>query len=248
MKYIIIIITAVLAASCSSKPSATKLAQRQSFTDVVTNVSGTGEEIELRFYGGPSLYYPLMAVWLEEEDGEYLQTLFVPKAVATGVFRYGSNASGKWVEAAKRAPQTLPYWSHRRGVQARDGLYMPDPENPVADAYSGATPTTSFILKTRADKQLPERVKVMFEINQNWDWNEYWTNDRFPGDVRYLNNAQPAVVYGSLVDLGNLQERYVLKPVGHSHPTGATGELFTDLSTLTTALQIADSVVVMIRR
>lgn len=248
MKYFIIIITAVLVASCSSKPSATKLAQRQSFTDVVTNVSGTGEEIELRFYGGPSLYYPLMAVWLEEEDGEYLQTLFVPKAVATGVFRYGSNASGKWVEAAKRAPQTLPYWSHKRGVQARDGLYMPDPENPVADAYSGATPTTSFILKTRADKPLPEKVKVMFEINQNWDWNEYWTNDRFPGDVRYLNNAQPAVVYGSLVDPGDLQERYLLKPVGHSHPTGATGELFTDLSTLTTALQIADSVVVMIRR
>jgi hypothetical protein len=248
MKYIIIIITAVLVSSCSPKPSSTKLAQRQSFTDVITNTSGTGEEIELRFYGGASLYYPLMAVWLEEEDGEYLQTLFVPKAVATGVFRYGSNESGKWVEAAKRAPQTLPYWSHKRGIKAQDGLYMPDPENPVADAYSGATPTTSFILKTRADKPLPGKVKVMFEINQNWDWNEYWTNDRFPGDARYMYNAQPAVVYGSLVDLGDLKDRYLLKPVGHSHPTGATGELFTDLSTLTTALQIADSVVVRIRR
>jgi hypothetical protein len=49
---------------------------------VVTNTSGTGEEIELRFYGGPSLYYPLMAVWLEDEDGKYLQTLFVPTAIA----------------------------------------------------------------------------------------------------------------------------------------------------------------------
>src|SRR5690606_34879067 len=172
MKYIVIIISAVLLASCSSKPSATRLAQRQTFTDVVTNTSGTGEEIELRFYGGPSLYYPLMAVWLEDEDGNYLQTLFVPRAIATGVFRYGSNASGKWVEAAKRAPQTLPYWSHKRGIRTADGLFMPDQSSPVADAYSGATPTTSFVLKTWADNSLTARLSVMFEVNQNWDWNE----------------------------------------------------------------------------
>jgi hypothetical protein len=247
MKYIVIVIAAVLA-SCSSKPSATRLEQRQTVKDVLTNEAGKGEEIEVGFYGGPALYYPLMAVWLEDESGKYIQTLFVPKAIATGVFRFGSNASGKWVEAAKRAPQTLPYWSHKRGVRAADGLYMPDPSNPVADAYSGATPTTSFVLTTRADNPLPAKFRVMFEVNQNWDWNEYWTNDKYPGDVRYLNNAQPAVVYEGVVDLVNQQSRYLLKPVGHSHPTGETGELFTDLSTLTTALQIADSVVVRIRK
>lgn len=248
MKYIIIIISTVLLASCSSKPSATRLAQRQTFTDVVTNTSGTGQEIELSFYGGPSLYYPLMAVWLEDEQGRYIQTLFVPRAIATGVFQYGSNSSGKWVEAAKRAPQTLPYWSHKRGVKASDGLYMPDPENPVADAYSGATPVTSFVMKSRADKPLPSKFRVMYEINQNWDWNEYWTNDKYPGDRNYLFNAQPAVVYEGVVDLDRLQDRYLLRPIGHSHPTGETGELFTDLSTITTALQIADSVVVRIRK
>ncbi len=88
----------------------------------------------------------------------------------------------------------------------------------------------------------------MFEINQNWDWNEYWTNDRYPDNVNYLNSAQPAVVYEANIDMENIRERYLLKPIGHSHPTGATGELFTDLSTLTTALKIADSVVVAIRR
>ncbi len=217
-------------------------------TDVVTNTSGQGEEIEVRFYGGPSLYYPLMAVWLEEENGAYIQTLFVPKAIATGVFKYGSNASGRWVEAAKRAPQTLPYWSHKRGIKAADGLFMPDPSSPVADAYSGATPTTSFVLKTRADNPLPARFRVMFEVNQNWDWNEYWTNDRFPGDRNYLFNAQPSLIYEGAVDMSGLKDRYILRPVGHSHPTGATGELFSDLSTITTALQIADSVVVRIRK
>jgi len=162
MKYFIIALTVVLA-SCSAKPSVLKLAQRQTFTDVVTNPAGSGPEIEVKFYGGPSLYYPLMAVWLEDEQGGYIQTLFVPRAIATGVFRYGSNASGKWVEAAKRAPQTLPYWSHKRGIRAPDGIYMPDPENPVADAYSGATPTTSFVLSTRADKPLPAKFRVMLK-------------------------------------------------------------------------------------
>jgi len=247
MKYFIILIAALLA-SCTSRPSSTNLLQRQTMTDVVTNTSGQGEEIEVRFYGGPSLYYPLMAVWLEEENGAYIQTLFVPKAIATGVFKYGSNASGRWVEAAKRAPQTLPYWSHKRGIKAADGLFMPDPSSPVADAYSGATPTTSFVLKTRADNPLPARFRVMFEVNQNWDWNEYWTNDRFPGDRNYLFNAQPSLIYEGAVDMSGLKDRYILRPVGHSHPTGATGELFSDLSTITTALQIADSVVVRIRK
>jgi hypothetical protein len=245
MKYIIIII-AVALASCSANPSATRQAQRQKMTDVVTNLKGTGQEIEVKFYGGPSLYYPLMAVWLEDEQGAYIQTLFVPRAIATGVFKYGSNATGRWVEAAKRAPQTLPYWSHKRGVMAPDGLYMPDPELPVPDAYSGATPVTSFALETRADQPLPERFKVMFEINQNWDWNEYWTNDRYKDDKNYLFNAQPSIIYESDVDLDDLHDRYVMLPIGHSHPTGATGELFTDLSTITTALQIADSIVVRI--
>jgi len=247
MKYLIIALSVIIA-SCSAKPSASKLAQRQTFTDVVTNSSGTGPEIEVKFYGGPSLYYPLMAVWLEDEQGGYIQTLFVPRAIATGVFKYGSDASGRWQEAAKRAPQTLPYWSHKRGIRSSDGLYMPDPENPVADAYSGATPTTSFVLSARADRPLPGKFRVMFEVNQNWDWNEYWTNDKYPGDRNYLNNAQPSVVYESLVDQDNLSQSYQMKVKGHGHPTGATGELFTDLSTLTTALQIADSILVTVRK
>jgi hypothetical protein len=105
---------------------------------------------------------------------------------------------------------------------------------------------TSFTLTARADGPLPEKFRVMFEINQNWDWNKYWTNDKFPEDKNYLNSAQPAVVYESIVDQKELQDRYIMKPIGHSHPTGQTGELFTDLSTLTTALQIADSIVVKI--
>jgi hypothetical protein len=43
------------------------------------------------------------------------------------------------------------------------------------------------------------------------------------------------------------KKTYRMKPAGHSHYSGLTGELFTDLSTLTTALHIADSVIVKIK-
>jgi hypothetical protein len=49
-----------------------------------------------------------------------------------------------------------------------------------------------------------------------------------------------------MVDQKDLRDKYIMMPIGHSHPSGQTGELFTDLSTLTTALQIADSIVVKI--
>ncbi len=104
-----------------------------------------------------------------------------------------------------------------------------------------------FILTSRADNPLPGKFKVMLEINQNWDWNEYWTNDKFPGDENYMMSCQPAVVYETVIDLESAEDSYRMKAVGHSHYSGMTGELFPDLSTLTTALQIADSIIVKVR-
>jgi hypothetical protein len=189
----------------------------------------------------------MMALWIEDNDGNFIQTLYVPTTVATGIFKYGKQDNKRWIAAPKRAPQTLPYWSHRRGIVASDGLFMPEPDNPVPDAYSGATPTQSFVLNTRADKELPDVFKLLFEINQNWDWNEYWTNNKYPDDENYKMSCQPALVYEVDIDLRNPRQKYLMKPVGHSHYSGLTGELFTDLSTLTTALQIADSVIVRVK-
>ena len=59
----------------------------------------------------------------------------------------------------KELPRHLPYWAHKRGVLASDGLFMPEPENPVPDAYSGATPVTGFTLNSRADSILPSRIQ-----------------------------------------------------------------------------------------
>ena len=141
----------------------------------------------------------------------------------------------------------MPYWAHKRGIKASDGLFVPDQGTAVPDAYTGATPVTGFVMTSRADNPLPEKFKVMLEINQNWDWNEFWTNDKYPGDENYKWSCQPALVYEVVIDLDSLKDAYEMKPIGHSHYSGSTGELYSDLSTLTTALQIADSIIVRVK-
>ncbi len=81
------------------------------------------------------------------------------KAVATGYFKYAKQEGNKWISGIKRAPQTLPYWSHKRGIMAADGLFMPDAETSVPDAYTGATPVTSFVLKSRADGPASRKIQ-----------------------------------------------------------------------------------------
>jgi len=215
---------------------------------LATNQQGEGTEIEIYFMEGPAFYYPLMAIWVEDMDGNYLQTLYVAESIAKGVFNYGEIRDNRWVNGAKRRPAALPYWGHKRGVKANDGLYLPTPQNPIADAYTGATPTSGFVLKTKADNPLPVHFKVLFEINQSWDWNKYWTNNKFPDDEHYKTSSQPAVVYAATIDLKSEQEIYKMKPIGHSHYSGTDGNLYPDLSTLTTALQIADKIRVRIRK
>jgi polyphosphate kinase len=42
-------------------------------------------------------------------------------------------------------------------------------------------------------------------------------------------------------------EAYTLNPIGHGHYAGKDGKLYTDLSTFTTALQIATEIKVVVR-
>ena len=247
MNRIVLLLLIIVTGACSSEALKRKQLVPEQKTIINSNPYGKGPEINIEFYKGKSFYYPLMVFWIEDESGKYIQSLFVPESVATGVFKFGKIENNKWVPGAKRAPQTLPYWAHKRGIIASDGLYLPDPENPEADAYTGATPVKSFIINTRADKDLPVVFRLLLEINQNWDWNEFWTNDKYPDDENYKMSCQPALVYEALIDSRKLQNRYSMKTIGHSHYSGKSGELFSDLSTLTTALHIADSIIVRVK-
>lgn len=209
--------------------------------DLAANPAGTGPALALEFSRGKAHNHPSFVLWAEDMEGKYLQTLFITRAVGTSIYEHGVSSSGHWEPGEIRRPASLPYWAHKRGVKEKDGLYVPSIYNPIADAYTGATPPGDFSLVTRFDKSPPRKFRILFEINQTWDWNGYWTNNKYPDDAEYKTSCQPALVYMVEVDLDGESSECTLEAVGHSHYAGRTGELFKDLSTLTTAHEIVSN-------
>jgi len=244
-------VSAVLIAMALSGCSPVSVRESQTGVAVVhSNIDGKGTALSLEFHKGPMHNHPSFAIWLEDLEGKFIQTLFVTKYVATGIYGHGELESGKWKAEPGAAvrPATLPYWLHKRGHLTGRVPDLPTPDNPVPDAISGATPSADFILQTKSDKILPRRFRVLLEINQAWDSNRYWTNNKYPDDFDYMTSLQPALVYAVTVDLDSDISEYYLNPIGHSHYSGKDGRLYTDLSTLTTALHIVEKVVLKIDR
>lgn len=206
---------------------------------IVKQFSAGGTPFEMQFRAGVAHNYPTFSVWIENMQGEMIQTLFVTKSLATGYYNYGDAGDGKWLKVPGRSirPAALPYWLHKRERNEDESL-MPTPENPVLDAYTGATPSGSFMLKANTKASLPERFRVLLEVNQPWDWNSFWTNAKYADNADYKSSAQPSVVYAVDIDLKSPMPQYFLNPIGHGHYAGEDGRLYTDLSGHTTALQI----------
>jgi hypothetical protein len=221
--------------------------QKEREAEVLSTLSETkGTSLEIIFHKGKEHYHPLMAIWIEDTLGNYIHTLYVARSMAKGVFSHAQYKEGNWKPGEKRIPSALPYWSHKRNIPGPDSLYIPTADNPLPDAYTGATPKDDFILKTNVEDSVGEKFKVLFEINQAWDWNKYWYNSRYPGNKEYLKSAQPALVYEAIIDQTDEKNNFSMKPIGHSHPYGATGKLFRDLSTLSSALKIAEQITIRI--
>lgn len=205
-----------------------------------------GTRLEIEFTAGSFYKHPVVVFWLEDTSGNFLQTLFISETIGTGVFRHGKADKGQWKPGAIQRPAALPVWGHSRGKENSYGNYLPEPEEPVADAYTGATPQNNFRLYVTTDKPLKEPVNLLMEINQPFDFNHYWTNNKFPDDAEYRTSAQPALVYQATITPGNTEQPAYLKPIGHAHHSGENGKIYPDLSTISTALEITKSVKVTV--
>jgi hypothetical protein len=205
--------------------------------------------LEIEFIRGKSFNHPSFAIWTEDLEGNYIETLYVTHYVAKGKYGHGEVEPGRWKNepGELRRPATLPYWSHKRGIKAPDGLYIPSPETAVPDAITSATPVSNFTLNTATSYSGKRKFRILMEINQAWDSNRYWSNNKFPGNINYYGSLQPALVYAVTVDPYGENNEYYLNPIGHSHPTGKNGRLFTDLTTITTAKDIAYKIIVRLK-
>jgi hypothetical protein len=244
--FIAVIIATLFITQVYQSCSTSRMSGNYKTDTIFTNTEGKGNTLEFQFRRGTEHNHPLMALWVTDTAGNYIQTLYVAESIAKGVYGHGDKTTGKWLPGPIRRPATLPVWAYNRGVKEEDGLFIPTQKTTIPDAYTGATPQAHFVIFAKTDEKLPGQFYVWFEINQSWDWNNYWTNNKYPNDEDYKTSCQPALVYRTMLDMNEKQEYKKLELIGHSHYSGKDGEIYNDLSTITTAKEIAESVAVRI--
>jgi hypothetical protein len=244
MKTTTIFFLSILLAGCASQQNLTSEKEI-----IITTPEQVNTQLQVELIKGKHHNHPSFAIWIEDLDGNFIETLYVTQYFAKGVFGHGESEPGKWKNepGEVRRPAALPYWSHKRNIKAPDGLYAPSPETAVPDALTGATPKGNFTLKTGSKVADDISFRVLMEINQPWDSNNFWTNNKFPDDFNYKTSLQPSLVYEAVISPATPKDEYFLNPIGHSHPSGKTGELFTDLTTITTAKEIFSKISVQIK-
>jgi len=232
---VFIVLISALLLSCTPAMRTTDSSE-QSVLQINTDANGTSLIIKLNT--GKNHNHPSFSIWAETLDEEFIQTLFVTNSVGTGLFGHGGIAVEEWDNKAgeQSRPASLPYWLHKR-LNEDSEFVLPTPKNPVADAYTGATPKGNATINLKSDSGLPTKFHLLVEVNQPWDWNEFWTNTKFD-NIDYRSSCQPSVIYSVTIDTSSDIINYTLNPIGHGSPTGSNGNLNTDLTTLTTALNI----------
>lgn len=184
---------------------------------------------------------PQIAIWTEDMEGHYLSTVYVTHKIATQSWQ----ASG-----GNRRKEALPHWCHQRGIKYEDGLYLPTKKSPVTDGITGATPKSSFNVKMIPTGKLKKFI-VKIEINHSTDFNEAFPKSAKEDDANYSGgkegSGQPALVYAAEIDLTSGKKKFVAELIGHSSPDGSDGTITTDISSLTTALNIVKNITIDIQ-
>ncbi len=179
---------------------------------------------------------PTFALWLTDEAGGYLDTLFVTRKAGKAA----------WVSADDGRPEALPLFFHARGGQ-------PSAEHPAPDGVTGASPKNGLEL-VFVPKNLPNRFYVYGEFNHSVDYNGAYPEGVTDASAANYSggkggSGQPAVVYRALIDSETDRGSEVaLELVGHSEPGApGNGTIYGDLSGLTGAVRIVRSIKVALR-
>jgi hypothetical protein len=179
---------------------------------------------------------PQLVIWSEDQHGHFLETFFITRKM--GQQRWGQDTDPTQILYW----EALPYWVFKRHER---GYAYPTREHPIPDAVTGATPSTDFRISTCCHTE-QTYIQVFLEVNMSLDFNEVYSVTAQAETADYnKRSGQPALIYRAEVDLEQ-PGRYAMHLIGHAHPAGANGDLFTDLSGVTTALQMIEQAVVII--
>lgn len=203
---------------------------------------------------------PQMAFWLEDAAGNYVATIYVTQRTALQDWR---SSPGEKKDQIRR-PSSLPVWVHQHqagGLMAKatcsscHDLHDAkdkriDPGNELA-AITGATPKTDFTRTWQIPPDLkPGKYFIKAEINHSKDFDDSFKEDAAENDSNYSGgkwgSGQPSVVWQGELQIGTRPATVQLKKIGHGHPAGKNGAIFSDLKVLDSALDIVEKIEVKI--
>lgn len=167
---------------------------------------------------------PQVAVWIEDEDENYVATVFVTKGASKKAWKF-SPKDGR--------PDSLPAWYASSKVNPAKA------SNSTFDAVTSATPKNGIVTNANVTLQIGKTYIVKTEVNQSFDYNESYTKKNSGVD------GQPSVLYkGSFVYSDNTPEVTL-----HFYGTGTDGNNSgaSATSNLTTAKSIIASVYVTVK-
>lgn len=236
--YLFVLLSLIALVSCNTSKQTTD-------TSIIFSVDNDDgkQNMKMSFTYGENVNHPTFALWMEDMEGNYIKTIYVTKSFASGIFGHEMVGDSVWKKTSGPSKQlaALPYWVHKKGLIDGKEL-IPTVEHPFVDAYTGATPKKDFELMSSYNNS---KYRILLEVNQAWDWNKYWNNNKFPGNKAYSHSAQPSIIYAVVID--NTQNVYYMNPIGHGSPTGEDGKLYTNLQTLTTAKHIFKTIKIEIK-
>ncbi len=193
---------------------------------------------------------PQYAIWIEDENGTYLSTIFVTHKTATQ--GWVASPGEEIPEGGIRRPESLPVWSHHRGIKSADGLFMPTKADPEADAVSGAT-SKAGVDAAFMEKPGLRKFRILAEFNQSLDFNDRYPASAKPGEPGYSGgpvggSGQPSLVYAADIDLDSGVRVYQLSLEGHGAADGRDGSIDPDLAGITTASEIVADISVAVQQ
>lgn len=220
---------------------------------------GNQSFLTVDFLKGQHFWHPQVAIWVETTDGEYLASLLVTKSTAQGIF-YGGRTADNFKDFDKnktnsssdiRRVNALPHWSHQRNVKAKDGLYVPHPDEPLIDGITSATPSGNFLFKTKPDDlSALDSFVVKMEVNVAFDQNKFYSEYHYLEDEIYHSGTgllgQPSLIYSTKVNRFDNSSYYLMTLKGHGHHSARDGQIYPDLEKITTAKKIVERILVKI--
>lgn len=173
----------------------------------------------------PIKHAPQLAVWIEDDAGNFVKTLSATKSAATGSWR-GAPAEGR--------PDSLPVWMH--AVQG-DNVAKADSPARGLDAVSSATSDVGLDVSSGSGNLMNGATYVIrLEVNTSFDYNDRWPKKAKAGEAGYSGvNGQPSLVYEGKFVAG-VTSTVELVPVGTGSVDGSDGAMSKGFEGVTTAL------------